>query len=667
MFDELLSFLYRSEIEGGYAMKLADFRIGTRLSALAGFLLVALIAVGMQGWYALSRSNAITSATMQKAFELQHGVDMARTAQVKFKIQVQEWKNILLRGKDASAFEKYQKGFSAAANETHASLLKLKDIFLRLGLDTAAVDTAMKTHSDLGVKYLAALKEYDRAKANSANLVDGLVKGIDREPTEQIDGIVAFVVEQSTRLEKQSASDAETAFRSTVSSLFSVAIIAICLGVVATYFLIRSVVVPLAKAIGYFNNIADGNLENQIEVTRKDEIGEVLTALRTMQSRLSQVIDETQEVVVAAAQGDLTRRIGLDDKHGFAKELGANVNRYSDTCADVMRDVGRVLSGVAGGNLTQRVTSDYAGTFSQLKDDANTTGEKLAAIIEDVLTAANALASASAQVSDTAQALSQSASEQASGVERTSSSVGQMSISVSHNTENAKVTDSMAAKASKEAVESGEAVMQTAAAMKQIAARIGIVDDIAYQTNLLALNAAIEAARAGEHGKGFAVVAAEVRKLAERSQVAAKEIGELAAGSVSVSDRTGKLLTEMIPSIRNTSDLVQEIAAASVEQASGLTEIGTAMNQLNGATQQNASASEQLAATAEEMSGQAEQLQALMKFFRLPSSGSDQSSHFNRFPKLAVSNSKPVALAARSNVHDALIRNIPFSGSSLPR
>jgi methyl-accepting chemotaxis protein len=291
------------------------------------------------------------------------------------------------------------------------------------------------------------------------------------------------------------------------------------------------------------------------------------------------------------------------------------MNQLMDTSEQGLTDVSDLLAAFAQGDLTHRIERNYEGLFGKVKDNANTTADNLTRVMGEVRAAADALTGAANQVSATAQSLSQAASEQAASVEETTSQIDVMSASITQNSDNAKVTDGMATKASKEAVDGGGAVSQTVIAMKQIAAKIGIVDDIAYQTNLLALNAAIEAARAGEHGKGFAVVAAEVRKLAERSQEAAKEIGGLAGSSVTTAERAGKLLQEIVPSIQKTSELVQEIAAASAEQSESVVQIGGAMGQLSKATQQNASASEQLAATSEELSGQAEQLQQSIAFF----------------------------------------------------
>ena len=243
--------------------------------------------------------------------------------------------------------------------------------------------------------------------------------------------------------------------------------------------------------------------------------------------------------------------------------------------------------------------------------------------IANVIEASRSMVAASEQLSATAQALSQGAAEQSASVEETSASMEEMSASIGQNNDNAKVTGELATRTARETVEGGQAVGETVNAMKQIAQKISIIDDIAYQTNLLALNAAIEAGRAGEHGKGFAVVAAEVRKLAERSQVAAEEISQLASGSVGLAEKAGTLLGSIVPSIQKTAELVQEISAASSEQNSGVGQITNAINQISQAVQQNAAASEELASTSEEVNAQALELQVTMAVFTGIKAGQD--------------------------------------------
>ena len=399
-----------------------------------------------------------------------------------------------------------------------------------------------------------------------------------------------------------------------------------------------------------------GLIANPIVDTKGGRVGTVVEwSDRTAEVGVE---NEVADIVKAASQGDFAQRLATAGKTGFFANLATNMNQLLDTSEQGLTDVADVLAAFAEGDLSQRIERDYAGLFGKVKESANSTADNLARVMGEVRAAADALTGAANQVSATAQSLSQSASEQASSVEETTASIDQMSASISQNSDNAKITDGMATKASKEAGDGGQAVTQTVAAMKQIAQKISIVDDIAYQTNLLALNAAIEAARAGEHGKGFAVVAAEVRKLAERSQEAAKEIGDLASNSVDTAERAGKLLGEIVPSIQKTSELVQEIAAASQEQSQSVTQIGGAMGQLSKATQQNASASEELAATSEELSGQAEQLQQSVAFFKLggesdaprrSSKADGGGSVERRAPNSQMRGGvKPVALAPRT-------------------
>ena len=392
---------------------------------------------------------------------------------------------------------------------------------------------------------------------------------------------------------------------------------------ILSFTLYRLLVGPLLLVSAALERVADGDLTTEISVGRNDEIGALSQGVKKMVARLSQVIQETQVVVAGAAEGDLSKRIDLKDKRGFAAELGGSVNQLATTCATVLGEVGGVLNAMAEGDLTQRAKGNYKGEFKALVLALNSTLEKLSDTLTEVRRGADQITSASSQVSATAQSLSQATTEQAASLEETTAAVEQMSASIGQNTENARITDGIAKQSADDAQKGGEAVTATVLAMKEIAGKIRIIDDIAYRTDLLALNAAIEAARAGEHGMGFAVVAAEVRKLAERSQVAAQEIGELASSSVKTAEDAGALLLTMLPSIQKTAELVREITYASNEQSSGANQISTAMAQLNQTTQQNAAASEELSSTAGQMNAEAVTLQTLVEKFRL----SDGRSH----------------------------------------
>jgi methyl-accepting chemotaxis protein len=305
---------------------------------------------------------------------------------------------------------------------------------------------------------------------------------------------------------------------------------------------------------------------------------------------------------------------------------------------------------VAHGDLTREVKEDVLARGDEIGDLARALKDMtggLTRIATDINAASGNVAQGSEEISSTAQSMSQGATEQAASAEEISSSVEEMAATIRQNADNAKATEGIASKAVKDAEEGNKAVSDSVAAMNEIAGKITIIEEIARQTNLLALNAAIEAARAGESGKGFAVVASEVRKLAERSQKAAAEITGLSKTTVELSQNAGRIISAIVPDIRKTSELVQEISAASHEQSSGVEQIEKAMVQLDTVVQQNASGSEEMAAMAEELSGQSQQLASTIGFFKLP----EESAAAGRavsLPNAELPSPKPRALAGRA-------------------
>ena len=289
---------------------------------------------------------------------------------------------------------------------------------------------------------------------------------------------------------------------------------------------------------------------------------------------------------------------------------------------------------VADGDLTAATGIDQSDEIGQLASALDTMRDRLQDIVHTIVTAANQVSDGSQQLSSTSQEMSQGASEQAASVEEISASMEQMTSNIRQNAENAQTTEKIAKKSASLAEEGGKSVLQTVEAMKLIASKIGIIEEIARSTNMLALNASIEAARAGEYGKGFAVVASEVGKLAERSQKEAGEISKLSSASVGIAEATGQIITEMIPEIKRTAELVQEISASSNEQNSGAEQINQSILQLDRVVQQNASAAEESASMSEELAGQSDAMQDTMSYFKVNEMASAIAK--KRGPKAAI-------------------------------
>jgi methyl-accepting chemotaxis protein len=340
---------------------------------------------------------------------------------------------------------------------------------------------------------------------------------------------------------------------------------------------------------------------------------------------------EIDAVVKAAIAGDFSKRLTLEGKKEFMLNLATAMNDLCENISRAIEDVARVLSALAKGNLTQRITADYQGAFAKLKSDANATAEQLGSTIGDIKSAAREVNNASAEISASTTDLSQRTEEQAASLEQTSASMEEISATVKKNAENARRANELTSGSRDTADRGGAVVADAVKAMarieessRKIADIIGVIDEIARQTNLLALNAAVEAARAGDAGRGFAVVASEVRTLAQRSSQAAKDIKDLITSSsgqvqdgVGLVNQAGTSLSEIVESIKQVADIVADIATASSEQAEGLEQINKAITQMDEVTQQNSALVEQNAASAKALEQQSTTMDERVAFFQL--------------------------------------------------
>ncbi|WP_348697265.1 methyl-accepting chemotaxis protein [Duganella fentianensis] len=276
-------------------MNLSNLKIGLRLRLLGVFFFIALSIVATGGWRALNDTNDISAQAMARSVALSQAIDAARAAQVEFKIQVQEWKNILIRGNDPAALQKYSDAFVKGGEQTRAKLKQLDDLLKKLELSTPLVDEAIRTQNELVSKYMSALKQYDSANPESVHIVDGLVKGVDREPTKKIDEIVAYISKESQRLTEEMALANQSAHDKAVLAMGITLAVTLMVGWVTVVALIRSITRPLSAAVDMAQTVAAGDLRTEVQVHGKDEIGELLGALKQMQSNLSDIVGKVRE------------------------------------------------------------------------------------------------------------------------------------------------------------------------------------------------------------------------------------------------------------------------------------------------------------------------------------------------------------------------------------
>jgi methyl-accepting chemotaxis protein len=400
--------------------------------------------------------------------------------------------------------------------------------------------------------------------------------------TKLTEDLVARAREDMGKVDKET----DALYASARATLLTVAAVAFIGALVGAVWISLIVSRGLGRVGTAINAVAIGDLDNDVEVTSNDEIKDLVDTVNKMTANLRVSAALADKI----ADGDLTvshKPLSEQDKLGHA--------------------------------LVRMI-------------------ERLRGVVGDATVAANNVASGSQELSSTSEQVSQGATEQAAAAEQASASMEEMSANIKQNAENAAQTEKIARQSAQDAEASGIAVDRAVGAMRTIAEKIGIVQEIARQTDLLALNAAVEAARAGEHGRGFAVVASEVRKLAERSQGAAAEIGAVSSNTVDAATEAGEMLSKLVPDIRRTAELISEISAACREQDIGAGQINQAIQQLDQVTQQNAGASEEISATSEELAAQAEELQASIAYFRVDDAG--------KAPRAAAPARKPSSISA---------------------